>query len=417
MKVKTFFKTNKEFLTNVVISTIIGIGASFLNYYFSILLARNLPDTEFGIYSSALGIISLVQIPSLAISSAVTKLVARNRGKSLREFKKHLFKQFFIIALVFSLIFYICSPVVSDISNIPMQYMLPLTAVLFLSFFSPLPKGILYGLEQPNKGNFLSFVESILKILVGFIAVNLYKDSATLPILACGLPLLVTGVLLYPFIGNIKQEEEVREKIDLKEVFTYFLLFFLLSTPFTLDLSLVNPDFRAEYSALSLLGKIVYFASVMISSVMFSKISNLKKRDEKKSIFKVSLFITLLIGGCLSVIYLLVPDVINSFIYGNRYPEIAEYLGVYGVGMTLYAGTYLIYNYFIAEGYTKSIFWLVLTTILQVILFITRNGNLEQVVQNQVLVYIVLFLGSFVLLNLHNRKMDDTGIEPVTSTM
>ena len=421
MKLKSFFKNNNDFLRNVVISTFIGIAASFFNYYFNILLARNLPGEDFGIYSSALGIISLIQIPSLAISSAVTKIIAENRGENLQEFKKNLFMKFFIIAIIFSVAFYLISPFISKISSIPQSYFVPLTIVLFLSFFNPLTKGILFGLEKPNQGNLLNLIEAFLKILIGILALEIFKDGATLPILAHGLPLVITGILIYPFIGRSEEGESMKKDINLKNVFTYFLLFVFLSTPYTLDLALVNPDFKAGYSALSLIGKIVYFASIMISSVMFSKVTNLKNPREKKKIFSISIGITLLIGTVLSIIYWVIPDIMNHAVYGDKYVEIIPYLGIYGLGMTFYASTYLIYNYFIAEGFTKSTYWLIIVTVIQVGLFSFRNNSLKQIVQNQFVLYVILFIGSILLLLIHNhlkaKNMDDTGIEPVTPTM
>ena len=417
MKFKTFLKSNSDFLKNIFISTVIGVCASFLNYYFNVLLARNLPSSEFGIYSAALGIISIIQVPSLAISSAVTKFVAGNRGKNLKIFKKDLFKKFFIIAFIFSVLFFILSPVISDISNIPQKYMFPLTIVLFLSFFNPLTKGILYGLEKPNKGNFLNLTESVLKICIGFLAINIYRGDATLPILAHGLPLILTGILIYPFIGNIQDKGNIHGSINFKNVILYFFLFVFLSIPYTLDLSLVNSEFRPEYSALSLIGKIVYFASIMITSVMFSKAANLKDKRERRKVLNISLYIALFIGVCLSLLYWFIPEYINNFVYGGKYPEITEYLGIYGLGMTLYASTYLIYNYFIIENFIRSIYWLIFTAIIQILLFFFRNDSLEHVVQNQLFLYILMFLGSIILLKIYVRKMDDTGIEPVTSTM
>ena len=417
MKFKTFIKSNQDFLKNIVISTVIGIFASFLNYYFNVLLARNLPSNEFGIYSAALGIISIIQVPSLAISSAVTKFVAENRGKNLKFFKKDLFKKFFIIAFAFSVLFFILSPLISDISNIPQKYMLPLVTVLFLSFFNPLTKGILYGLEKPNNGNLLNLIESILKICIGFLAINIYKGDATLPIFAHGLPLILTGILIYPFVGNIQSKNDLHGSINFRNVLLYFLLFVFLTVPYTLDLSLVNTDFRPEYSALSLIGKIVYFASIMITSVMFSKAANLNNEKERRKVLNISLYISLLIGVCLSLLYWLIPEFINNFVYEGKYPEITEYMGIYGLGMTLYASAYLIYNYFIVENFIKSIYWLIFTTIIQILLFFFRNDSLKQVVQNQLFLYILIFIGSVMLLRIYEKKMDDTGIEPVTSTM
>lgn len=421
MKFETFIKKNLSFLRNVTGTTVIYGASAALNYLFNILLLRGLAPEAFGTYSSALGIITLMGIPSLAISSAVTKLIAKHHGKHLKSFKKKIFLQFLVISTVISTIFYLLSPYISDVTNIPSKYIFALTLVFFLSFFHPITKGILYGLDRPVKASFLFLIESVLKILICVVSLKFLDNDITFPILACGLPFILTGFLLLPFIGK-KQENGngfIVESINFKDTLIYSLMFLFLTVPYTLDISLVNPDFRPEYSALSLVEKVVFFAAISISSVMFARIANLKEKKEKEHTLYISLGITFFIGIVISLLYILFPNIISTVILKGEYTDILKYLGTFGLGITLYAITYLIYNYFILINYTKSLIWIVITSLIQIGLFTFRNNSLEQVVQNQMFLFILLFIGSFIMLvwKLREKDLGDTGIEPVTPTM
>jgi O-antigen/teichoic acid export membrane protein len=421
MKFKTLVKNNESFLKNAGISTVIlGISA-LINYVFNIVMIRGLNAESFGVYSSALGIITLMQIPMIAISSAITKLIAENHDRNLKKFKTKIFLIFLAISVLISSIFFIFSPLVSKASNIPSEYMISLTAVLFLSFFGQIPKGILFGLDKPNSANLLNLFEAGIKIVLGIISVKISNTSIALPILASSIPFVFSLVFVFPFIGRKYNQstEEVKGFINLKDTLLYSLLFLFLSSPYTLDASLVNPSFRPEYSALSLAEKVVYYAAISISSVMFSKIANLKGEKERKNVLWISIVIAGGVGIIVSLIYTFSPEVVGVYIFNNEYTEALKYLGVLGIGMSLYAVTYLIYNYFILINYIYSLIWIVITTVLQILLFVYRNNSLEQIVQNQMILYTVLFLGSIILLLrvINRKKMDDTGLEPVTSTM
>lgn len=77
MNMHKYLNGEGNFLKNILITIFIGGLISFLNYLFNIYIARNLDSNNFGLYTAALGIIYLVQIPAIAIQTAITKKVAQ----------------------------------------------------------------------------------------------------------------------------------------------------------------------------------------------------------------------------------------------------------------------------------------------------------------------------------------------------
>jgi O-antigen/teichoic acid export membrane protein len=397
MNIKKTLLENRTFLFHILLTTFFGAIISFLNYLFSVYLARNISEYDFGLYNAALGLIYLIQIPAIAIQAAITKKIAQKRDFNLSKFKKDSFLTFFIVAIVLSSLFYLFRYQISDIANLPVKFMIPLTITLFSAILSPLSKGFLLGLEKIVPLNIILLLETIVKFALGYITVKMSLDI-TLPILATSLPALLSMLLVLPFLNSNSIKLPTKKiSLEYKPILLMFVTFFLINTPYTLDLILVNPEVRAEYGALSLLGKVVYFAAVTIASVMFSRLSNQSKEKRSKTLL-ISLIFTALTGLAISLGYYLFSEQIVDIVFKGQYLGISKYMGLYGLAMTSYAIAFMIINAFLVNDSYKHIPFLLLLTILQVILFKINNNSLQDAFNNQLVVYGILTIFVFVIL-------------------
>lgn len=397
MELKKLIKENSSFIKNILLTTVFGATISFLNYLFNVYLARNISEQDFSLYNAALGLIYLVQIPAMAIQAGITKKVASNKDFNLQDFKRKSLLQFTIISLILSIIFFILREQISQVSNLPVKYMLPLTVVLFSAILSPLTKGFLLGLEKILTLNIVTLIETVLKFAMAMLAIKLSTDI-TLPILANCLPALLSMVVLLPFV-NTKSTKLPKAEIslDFKNILLMFVTFFLLNTPYTLDLVLVNPEFRAEYGALSLVGKIVYFAAITIASVMFARLSNGDEKSRKRTLL-ISLVFTALTGISLSVLFYFFNGMVVDIMFKGMYTDIASYVPLYSLAMTAYAIAYMIINSFMVKDSFIHIYFLLALTTLQVILFRLNNSSIQDAFNNQIIVYGILTIFVFVVL-------------------
>lgn len=399
---------DKSFVNNILITIVIGVLVNFLNYLFTVFLARNLGTQDFGLYNAALGIISIVQIPAIAIQTAVTKKVASKKNFNLNKFKYKSTLQLALFAILISVIFLIFGNSVSDIANIPSKYILPLSFVVFGSIVSPVAKGFLLGLEKILSFNLISLIETVLKFALGFLAI--YSEAGMIPIiLAFALPSVVTFIFILPLVRT-KSQETPKENISLnyKHIFYIFLTFLFLNIPFTLDLVLVNPEVRASYGALSLLGKIVYFGSVTIASLMISKLANSHKQLRKKTLL-ISLFVSGLTGLAITFVYFLFTKEIVQIVFDGMYLEIVKYLVPYAIAMIASSISYMVINSLLVEDSYIHLIFFFLLTILQILLYTFNNETLHDAFINQVIIYsvlsvFVLFILIFFIFNKYGEK-------------
>lgn len=395
---------NFRFIKNLLLTTVFGGLIGLLNYVFNIFVARFTTLEIFGIYSATLGIIYLIQIPAFSIQTLITKIVAKEKSFNLNSYKWNILLQFASLGIVFGFLFFLFKESISNIASIPSNLIIYLAITLTLAFISPISKGLLLGKEQIFTVNLLLFFETILRFVFGYIAI---KTNTPLPllILSCSIPSVLTTLITIPFI-NLKgnKQEKKNIPIDFWELLLATISFFLLTIPYTLDLILVNPEFRAQYSGISLLGKLVYFAAITIASVMFARISNLTQKSEiKKSLF-IALSMSIVIGLGTTFILVIFKESIISLTIGDKYLSVTPYLWIFGLCMTGYALVYMIANYFITQRYYIYIIVLLVSALLQIYLFSIRNDTLEMVIINQIIVYLVLTLGTFGMLGLNWRR-------------
>ena len=386
----------RKFIINLFLTTVLGGIVGLLNYAFNILVAKYTSQEIFGTFSAALGIIYLSQIAGTSVQSLVTKTVAQNKDKDLNTYKWSSLISFSILGVVVAGIFFLLRHPIAEIASLPVEYMLYLAIALIFSFISPVSKGLLLGEEKVITVNFILLGETLLRFLVGIIAINRGGDIPLL-ILSNTIPTIASTVLIIPLL----QYKTVKKKIagqNWKEFFLMGISFLLLTMPFTLDLILVNEAFRAEYSSLSLLGKIVYFACVITSSVMFARLTNEEKSQRKRRSLLIALALSLAIGVVLSAIFFLFGELVVKFSVGEQYLSIVKYLGIFGLCMTGYSIVYMIANYFISNNTYSYILILFCATVLQIILFTLRNSSIDIVVQNQIILYSLLTLSTILFL-------------------
>ena len=402
-----FESKEKTFLLHLFLTTFLGGVVGILNYAFNILIARYTSKEIFGIFSAALGIIYLSQISGMSIQSLVTKTVAKNKEHDLNKYKWNTTLSFAIIGVVASIIFFLFKVPISQLASIPKELILYLALAIIFAFISPVSKGLLLGQEKVITVNLLLLAETVMKFFIGIVAIKI-GGNIPLLIVANAIPPFLTTLFIIPMI-KFKKKKDTEVKNNWKEFLLMTISFLLLTMPFTIDLVLVNSTFRAEYSSLSLLGKIVYFACVTTSAVLFARLSNESSfTKQKKSLF-LSILLSLFIGLFLSLIYFFLGEKIISLSVGDSYLKINTYLGVFGLCMTGYSIVYMVANFFIARG-TYSYIWVLLSaSILQITLFSTRNNYLYEVVQNQVILYTCLTLSTilFLLFNFKRNRNEE----------
>ena len=383
-------KKTKRYIVNLLLTTVFGGVIGLINYLFNIYLARFSTENIFALYSVAIGAIYLIQIPAISIQNVLTKYVGASKRGNISKLKITSIINFGLIGLTLAFLFYSSASLFTENMEVSVKTILPLSITLLFAFLSPISKGILLGKEKIITVNFILLGETILKFGMGYIAIKM-GGAIQLLILANAIPAFLSLLIALPFIKSPKSYKK-KIKINYKELILMTISFLLLSTPYTLDLILVPTIYKAEYGALSLIGKLVYFAAITVASVMFARLSNQKSRKENLKVLCITSLLTAFIGIVLSTSLFFFKDLIINLAFGGKYGSISIYFVIFGLIMTSYAVVYMFANFF----FNKNSYWyiviLFINTVLQVVLLKFFVTDFFSIIRNQLIIYISLLI-------------------------
>lgn len=394
-------------------SAVLFIGSLFVgvaNYLYQFLMARMLPVAAYGELQSLLALLSIITVFSSAISLVVTKytagFTAQNNFNKIYSLLVLFSKKIFVITGFCYLIFVLLSGHIANFLNLNVALPVVLLGISFVFGFSnSITWGILRGMQKFKEFSVLSLIQAFLKIIFSVVLVKLGFEvngavgavvlSSVLGYFAC----------FYPIRFLFKQKIE---SIEGKKIFQYsFPVFFtLLSTTllWSMDIIMVKHFFSAqvagEYAALAMIGRIIFFITGPISSVMFPMAADAHAASRfPAKVLKKAIVLVSAIGGAIVLGYFLLPDLVIRLLVGVKFIGIRPYLGWYALAMFLYSLVSLFSNYFLSVGEVKSAYIVVVGAVLQMIcllLFHESIGQIIWVVSVVMLCTLMLLLGYFV---------------------
>jgi len=280
---------------------------------------------------------------------------------------------------------------------------------IVFAFLIPILRGLLQGLQKFKLLGVTFISESLTKLFIG-VPLIYFGFGVNGAISGFALAFLIPLLVLFYFTR--KFFKGAKEKFDTSKIYKYSfpVLIMLLSLTglYTLDVILVkiffNPVDAGYYAALSLLGKIVFFASMSIAMVMFPKVSEFASQNKSsKSLLMKSLLITLLLGLGTSFFYFIMPEFIIGLLFGKEYLVVAPLLGIFGIVMTVYSLAYVISYYNIALQRIKFLYMLLFFNLLEIMLIWFFHESLRDVVISLISVMVLLFL-SLIIYTIKNDK-------------
>lgn len=412
--IKFHLKKNKDLLEDNFILFSTMFLAYIINYAFHFYVGRTLGPEDYGVFGVLLSIIYIIVMPLMAIQTTLSKYVAELNTKNERKKLAYLFsrslKKIGIFGVIISILFIITSPLLSSFLKIKLiSPLIILGASIMFAFLTPVIRGFLQGIQNFKLLGLTFVIESLSKIFFGIPLVFLgYGVNGA--IIGFALSFLLPLIVLVYFIKKTFNEEE--EKFNTSDIYKYsfpvLIMLIALTGLYTWDIILIkrffNPVEAGQYAALSLFGKIIFFATLSISMVMFPKILELnsQKKNSLPLLLK-SIIITSLLGFSASIVYLLIPEFIINLLFGKEYLVISPLLWVFGVIMTIFSICYIISYYNIAFYKIRSLYLLIFFNILEIFLLILFHDSINQVLTILIIVMVLLFL-SLIIYTLKNVK-------------
>jgi O-antigen/teichoic acid export membrane protein len=398
-------------LVNPVISgsaiMIIGTnGVNAINYLYHLIMGRLLGPGPYGELAALFSLFALVTMIPLSLGTVIVKFVSA--AKSPEEGKALLlwFQRFFILlSFATTILVFIFSQSIGNFLNIYNMPLIFLVAIcLGLSLLSFMYRSTLQGLLRFRDSVISMGIESALKLLLGggLVMLGLSTQGAILGLLGA----IICGLMIARYFALLSFKTVQKTTLTYKKEILHYvgpvLLYSVATTSlYSTDLLLVKHFFSSHeagiYASISTLGKIIFYATGPVASVMFPLVSRRQSQGQSyKSVVTFSFLITLLACSSVLLLFAFLPDLTVSVSFTNKFIEGAHLLLPYGLFITFFTLSSLLINYHLSINRVKVVALPFIVALLQVLFIWQYHPSLEAVIAISLYLSLGLLVASII---------------------
>lgn len=404
-KALNFFKKNSLLSGSFIVLLGNALG-NFASYLYHLLIGRFLGPSDYGLLAGLLSLSYYLGIPVSVLGWLVVKYVSpKNKDHSwVFFFVKKICLQIFPYAFWGFIFFLFMFPWLKNLLKIPSFFLfLGIALNGFFSVYSGVFAAVIQGLKNFDKLAILNIASNWLRLVFGLLAVFLGLKVGGIvysAIFATFITLFLSYFLVKPPLFLKNKKKELKIEISLDNFKSYFISFFLanisLISLMTADVILARFFLSSlesgYYASLSVLGRIIFFASSPVVSVMFPMVA---EEHAKGGRYWRNFFISFLTIFSISLTILLVyfsfPHLMVRILFGESYLAAAKFLPYFALLFSLYSFCYLIVNFFLSISELKVSYLAFLFAGLQVVLIYSFHQNFLQIIKANIFGISLLF--------------------------
>jgi O-antigen/teichoic acid export membrane protein len=379
-----------------------------LNFLFHFIMGRMLGPEKYGVLAVLMSLIAIYNVPSEAIQNLISNYTSKFNLKKefgkIRYLMTRALKKGFIISVFIFIIVAFLTLFLSKFLNINFWLVLMTNLIVFYSFLSPIPLGVLQGKKKFGLLGWnmvmISFLKLFFAIYFVILGWGLFGAMGGL-ILGIGAGFIIS---IY-FNKDILEEKE--EKVHFDGIYPksvpYFIVMIVIFSALSLDIILArrffSPELAGQYSVLSMIGKTIFFITGAIGKAMFPLTS--EKTDDKKASFKLfrkSLLWLVIISLTMVFSFTLIPQWVINLLYGSQYLEMAPFLIYSGISLSFLAFANLVLIYKLSQNKLKKSYYLFVFLAIDIFLLYMFHSNILEYTLAFMVSNIIMFIGSLFFL-------------------
>lgn len=378
-------------------SLIIFIGSSsanLFNFLFNLFMSRNLTFSDYGVLASLISVISLFGFSAAAIVPTVVRFAgpffAKGDLSSVRGLFLSVNKILFFAGAVIFVIFVLYRQDIGQFFRISDELFVVLVGLnIFLGFVAVVNQALLQAKLDFAFLSIITFLGTFSKFAVGaflFFA-GFGVSGAIWAFFIAGLMPYILTFFRLPFLlaRNVKKTVISFPKV-LKYAAPATLALLGLTSFISTDIILVkhffDPVQAGIYATLSLVGRVIFFFSAPIGTVMFPLIVQKHAKEENyHSVFIFSLLLVLISSAILTIFYFLYPGLVLHF-FSRKEEAIsaAPLVGLFGIYISLYSMLSICTNFYLSIKKTKVFVPILFGALLQAVLIWIYHATFLEVI-------------------------------------
>jgi len=389
--------------------------ANFIAYLYHLILGRIMGPSLYGDLVATISLIGFIMSMVSFFSIVIVKFISSANDKDVPGILNWFKEKTIVASLGVSILIWIASPFVGDYVHLSRNISILFAPILFFSIIAFVYKSFLMGVVKFKQAAIVTNVELLGRLLFGlvFVIVGMKVFGAILGMLiAAAGGFLLAGL----FLKDVGFSKIKVNGFDWKKVFSYALPVFIVSISFTslltVDIVLVKHFFSSHdagiYGSVSNLGKIIFYGTAPIGSVMFPLIA--KKKSQKGKYMNIFLLSTLLVFGMgigILLVYYLFPSIAIKVLYGDKFLEGTKYLILMGTYYILYSVANLFSSFFMSIDRTKPLLVLPFFSLIQIIGIYLLHANFSLIIGASILSVslLLIYLGIYFAYDSKKQKI------------
>ncbi|HCM82192.1 MAG: Capsular polysaccharide biosynthesis protein [Microgenomates group bacterium GW2011_GWC1_43_11] len=332
-------------------SAIVFVGSMISNigsYLYHLFAGRILGPVGYGELSSLISLLYIFGVPMVVLQTVLTKYFSECKAGNARGEAKDLYfrmvKILVKITCISCIVFIMLIPLLGSFLNLTTpRSLLWIFLIFVVSIFTAVNLSVLQGFQLFLWVSVFSSVGMFLKFSI---STPLAWFGVEWTMIGTGLAAFITlGLLYFPmrfiFTAARKPFPLTKKSLILFSIPTFISLLGLTSL-YSMDIVLVRhfltPQEAGLYSAIATLGKVIFYASSAIVTVLFPVLSERSvKKEPIGKIFVVALGLVCAISIGITFIYFIKPALVIHLLFGSSYSGAALYLGYFASFISLYS--------------------------------------------------------------------------------
>lgn len=370
------------------------IASGGLNYAFQVFMGRALQPEQYGVFGALFALFYLVNILGRGIRFSSARFTAEltHEHGAVTRFHRGLLVRAALFSCGTFLVLAALSPVIAEflgLASVWLVIVVAATVPFGLTLTGNL--GALQGSQRFLALGTSKILIATIKLLLGvglvLLGVGVYGAFGGI-IASSFVVLVVTTVYLRRRLPPETEGFNFEYQRTYRFIVPAVLAGFCLNVPANVDVILVKALFTSKeaglYTSASVLGKVLIFLPMGISTALFPKISKDKAAESASrmdALFNRALAYTALIAGSGALLYWFFPGFVIGLFYGSAYTAAAPLLQWYGVAILAFALAVVVLNFQLARDRMRYIYLFAGLSAAEIVLLWVFSASMIQFIQ------------------------------------
>lgn len=383
-----------------------GLISNVFSFLYNLFLVRSLSFADYAAFASLTSILILVSLPSQSLLTIITRFAtdyfSRNKEKNAAEF--YIQSSKFVLIIGFIIFIFICIfsyPLSRFLQITSIWYVVLVGALVGISYLGIVNTAFLQSLLHFKLLAFYAIIGSFFRLAIGALLIMIgWKVYGALGALVIAYVIgYILNIIPLKFLFSIKRTEI---SLPWRELLIYALptsfgviaLSSFTSTDIILVKHFFTPHDAGLYSGISLIGRVIFYFTAPIPSVMFPLvIKRFNKGENVHGLFYLALGLVFFSSLSMSLFYFIFPKFVISFFLGGKgYLQISPFLALFGINITLFSVVNVFSTFFLSLKKTSISYIIALAALLQIIFISLFHKNFFQIICISIILSLLLLI-------------------------